>query len=264
MNILRKFGLALSYVTACPFLHKPSSEEELAGLSPYLPSAGLVVGLALLACWEILALVGAPPAVRAALAVIAWVAFTGGIHLDGLMDAADGIFSHRSRERMLEIMHDSRTGTFGAVSGILLILSKFSGLVSTAGEAAGIALLVIPAWARWAEVIVIGCYPYAREQGMGKIWHDTTSVPGDLLRALVAPLLVTVFVCLSGGGWQSIVIGCSTTVLAGILASIYMNSRIQGQTGDTYGAVVEISEAAGVMAFVTALSATSSLMASPP
>lgn len=261
MSILKQFALALSYVTACPFLQKPASEAEIAGLARYLPAAGLVVGSVLLFCWKGLAFIGAPPAVQAVVVVIVWIAFTGGIHLDGLMDSADGILSHRSRERMLEIMHDSRTGAFGAISGMLLILSKFSGLFSVQPEQIGWALLVIPAWARWAEVIAIGCYPYAREQGMGKIWHDSTTVPGDLFRALAAPLTATVLLCLFGSCWQLMVIGCSATVFAGIVAAIYMNSQIQGHTGDTYGAVVEISEAVGILAFATALSATSSLTA---
>ncbi|MBY0545731.1 MAG: adenosylcobinamide-GDP ribazoletransferase [Candidatus Obscuribacterales bacterium] len=263
MSILRKFTLALSYVTTCPFLRKPSSDAEIAGLACYLPAAGLVVGGVLLLCWRSLLFVGAPPAVLATGSVIAWIAFTGGIHLDGLMDAADGILSHRSRDRMLEIMQDSRTGTFGAVSGMLLILSKFSGLISVQTELVGWALLVIPAWARWAEVIAIGCYPYAREQGMGKIWHESTAVPGDLFKALAVPLIATVLLCTFGCCWQLLVIACSATVFSGILASIYMNSQIQGQTGDTYGAVVEIAEAVGIMAFAAAVSAAPSLTATP-
>lgn len=252
MLILKRLSLALSYVTACPFLQKPSSEQEIAGLSKYLPVVGLVVGAVLATLSFVLHLAAAPPAVIGALIVTIWIAFTGGIHLDGLMDAADGIFSHRSRERMLEIMRDSRTGNFGAVCGFLLMLCKFAGVVSADQTICWAALLVVPAWARWCEVITIGCYPYAREEGMGKIWHSSTSVPRDIVISALLPVLVTAVICYFTGAWQQIGLACSATVTCGLIAAMYINAQINGQTGDTYGAVVEISEAAGVIALAIA------------
>lgn len=248
MKILYRLKMALSYVTAIPGLQKPVSIDELTGLSKYLPLVGLIVGSVLVLVQFLADLSGSSPAVTAILIVIAWVAITGAIHLDGLMDTADGVLSHRSRERMLEIMRDSRTGNFGAVAGLLVILCKFAAIASSHGAALTLMLLLIPAWARWCQVLTIGCYPYARDEGMGKIWHDTTALPTDLLLALVAPLTVTMLACIfCAAPLPFAVLACAATVLSGCVASSYIGRHLGGQTGDTYGATVELAEAGGIV-----------------
>ncbi len=248
MILFKRLAHAVCYVTAFPFLQKPSTEQDLAGLSKYLPVVGLIIGSVLLLAQAALHMVSSPYAVSAVLIVIVWVAVTGGIHLDGLMDTADGVLSHRNRERMLEIMRDSRTGNFGAITGILLILCKYAAIESSSTAALSCALFLVPAWARWCEVVVIGCYPYARDEGMGRIWHDTTSVPKDLILGAIFPLIATGIACLSCQLTAVILVTCAATILWGILASIYIYSQLHGQTGDTYGASVEVAEAGGLVA----------------
>ena len=245
MNPLRRFCLAASYITSIPFLPKPESETELFGLAKYLPAVGTLVGsiLALLAlvCNELLL---APPLVAAALLTF-WIVITGAIHLDGLMDTADGVFSHRSRERMLEIMKDPRAGNFGVVSGVLIILLKFAALLSLNWHWIFASLLLIPGWARWSEVIAIKYFPYAREEGMGKIWHISTG-KFDLLISAIAPLMVSLFFCYDSNSFIYLWL-IPLTVLPGLLASMWINKVLGGQTGDSYGANVEVSEAAGLI-----------------
>jgi cobalamin 5'-phosphate synthase/cobalamin synthase len=161
------------------------------------------------------------------------------------MDTADGIFSHRSKERMLEIMRDSRVGNFGAIAGILLILTKYLALLSLHSHWIWIALLAIPAWARWVEVFVIAAYPYARKEGMGKIWHETTSI-ADILLAAIAPLCLTLLISIIFKT-AAIFIVIPLTVLPGIALGHYVYKILDGQTGDTYGASVEFAEACGLM-----------------
>ena len=148
---------------------------------------------------------------------------------------------------MLEIMRDSRTGNFGAVTGCLLVLCKYACLVALTGQCLGWALLLIPTWARWAQVLTIGCYPYAREEGMGKIWHDTMAVPADFFAALVVPVVATSLVCMYGGCAAAILVSCAGAVVSGCLTAKFLQGKLQGQTGDTYGAVVEMSEAGGLL-----------------
>lgn len=91
----------------------------------FYPLVGAVLGL-LLSLGGLLLQSFLPPAAAAALMLLLWVAMTGALHLDGLMDTADGILSHRSREQMLEIMKDSRVGAMGVVACVLLLLIKWT------------------------------------------------------------------------------------------------------------------------------------------
>src|SRR5262249_14512033 len=155
-------------------------EQDLSGLSKYLPAVGLLIALPLgLVVW-LCGKFSVPHLVSGTLLTLVWLVMSGCIHLDGLMDTADGGFSHRSPERMLEIMHDSRVGNFGAIAGIMAILIKLTTLASAPFLMLQLAVLLIPMWARWAETFAIGYFPYLREQGMGKIWHDTTRFPRDI------------------------------------------------------------------------------------
>jgi adenosylcobinamide-GDP ribazoletransferase len=214
------------------------------GLAKYLPAVGLLIGALLLAAQITLDRLAVLPAVASILLPIIWLILSGGIHFDGLMDTADGIFSHRSPERMLEIMRDSRVGNFGVMTGFAILLIKIAGLLTVSN--ALVALFLIPCWARWCESFAIGAFPYAREEGMGKIWHDTMEFPRDLLAGGILPLLATLFCALQFGIVPTTaVVLC--TLSAGLLSAFYLTSILKGHTGDTYGAVVELSEAGGLL-----------------
>lgn len=245
MNLLRKLALAASYVTSIPCLPRPESDCELSGLAKYLPTVGILIGSVLAFFFHACRSLNADTQIASFLVVLAWLAITGCIHLDGLMDASDGILSHRSREKMLEIMKDSRVGNFGAIAGILLVLAKFASLVSLPPAWIIPALLLLPVWSRWVEVFAIASYPYARTEGMGKIWHDTTGL-SDLLLAAAIPGLFTLAICiyLHSHIYSLLIL---MTVLPGILFSYCIHKVLYGQTGDTYGASVEFSEAAGLI-----------------
>ena len=146
---------------------------------------------------------------------------------------------------MLEIMKDSRVGNFGAMAGIMLIISKIVSLISLPGSWILPALLLIPAWARFVEVFAIAAYPYARPEGMGKIWHDTTG-RSDLLLSAALPGLLTLFLCFyfQNRAYSLLI---PLTVLPGILFTYRVSNILHGHTGDTYGASVEFSEAAGLI-----------------
>jgi adenosylcobinamide-GDP ribazoletransferase len=177
---------------------------------------------------------------NAVIITIAWLVTTGGLHFDGLMDTADGIFSHRDRNRMLEIMQDSRVGNFGAITGIAVFALKVSAMAAISPQALPLALFLIPMWSRFAEAYAIGHYNYARAEGKGKVWHDTTKVPKDLIQAVIVPLVLTVVLGIVVS--ESAYVTAIFTAFGGLAAGAYLNSRLGGHTGDTYGAVVEISE----------------------
>jgi len=250
-NWLVRLGLTLSYVSCFHLVDVEFDADDtvLWGLSKYLPAAGAVIGVCLWICTFALCTLVAPPLVAGAVVTALWFVFTSGLHLDGLMDAADGIFSHQSRLRMLEIMSDPRVGNFGVIIGVLLLITKFATITSIYIHALFAVLLVIPAWARCAEVYAIGKFPYLKEQGKGKVWHDSTIFPADLIKSALAPAAVTLVTCV----WAkehavSLIVVSLITLAAGIAASHWLTGKLGGQTGDTYGATVELSEAAGLIA----------------
>lgn len=246
MNILERLALTASYVTCLPVykVDLEVTDELLAGLSKYLPAVGLLIGVCLCLSDQALGTINAPHLVRGAVLTVLWFVFTSGLHLDGLMDTADGIFSHQRPERMLEIMQDPRVGNFGVIVGILLLLTKFACLSSIANLC--LPIFLIPAWARLAEVYAIGNFKYLKDQGKGKIWHDTTNYPKDFFKAALCPALCTIAVFLKVG-WIVVAVAAAT-LAGGMLCARWLNQKLSGHTGDTYGATVEFAEVAGIVA----------------
>lgn len=237
----------------------------------FYPLAGFVIGLLLLLAGEGLSLF--LPAMPAAVLLLGfWVVLTGGLHLDGLMDTADGILSHRPREQMLEIMKDSRVGAMGVIVCVLHLLLKFSLLYTLLGSggmgSVCFLLAIVPIWSRWFMVTAIQGWPYARrDSGLGSFfrgvtkWHVTMSV---LVALFTTTLLVAVF-----STWlaDSSVISFSFiygltiifsfaigTILTGWILATYISRKLGGLTGDTYGALNELLETLlllGITIFVT-------------
>lgn len=242
MNPLKKFVLAASFVSCLPLCRLPEDPQGngMAGLTKYLPAAGILIGgLLVLVAW-LLALARAESLILGAILSVCWLMLTGGIHFDGLMDTADGVLSHREPARMLEIMKDSRVGNFGAMAGFCVIVLKFASLASLPFPALAQALAIVPAWARWCESFTIGAFPYLRKAGMGKIWHDTTRFPQDLVIAALPPLALTAVAAYLG--WWYMVLSAVATLVPGLAAAAWLNQILQGHTGDSYGAVVELAE----------------------
>lgn len=248
MSFLRRLALTASYVTCLPIykLSLEESDDMLSGLSKYLPSVGLLIGICLFLGAKVLEVVHAPYLVQGAILTLLWFVFTSGLHLDGLMDTADGIFSHQNPGRMLEIMQDPRVGNFGVIIGILLLMTKFSALSSLAGNALFASLFLIPAFARLAEVYAIGKFNYLREQGKGKIWHDTTDFPRDFWMSAFLPIACTIGVLYKTNSLILLAVPAGT-LLGGIVCTHWLNKKLGGQTGDTYGATVEFAEATGLL-----------------
>ncbi len=251
MNLVEKIAYTASCVTTLPFLEKVQERRNSpSGLAVYLPAVGLILGLILAAISWSLSALHVNQLLAGVVVSIAWLVLTGGIHLDGLMDTADGIFSHQSHERMLEIMKDSRVGNFGVMAGFVVLILKCACLAVIPRTMLPIVLLLIPIWSRWCEVLAIGGYPYLRSQGLGKVWHDTTK-SSDVLMALFVPLSVTAAVYMSGYS-ESLILAASA-VFFGWASAFVLNKKLKGHTGDTYGATVELSEAFGLLVFALAL-----------
>ncbi|HGW6102520.1 TPA: adenosylcobinamide-GDP ribazoletransferase [Citrobacter werkmanii] len=172
-------------------------------------------------------------------AVLTLALLTGGFHLDGLADTCDGIFSARRRERMLEIMRDSRLGTHGGLALIFVLLSKV--LVVSELALRGTPMLAALAAAcvagRGTAVLLMYRHRYAREEGLGnvfigKITGRQTAVTLGLAAILAAVLLP---------GMRGVAALVVTMVAIFILGQL-LKRTLGGQTGDTLGAAIELGE----------------------
>lgn len=208
----------------------------------YFTLIGAIIGLILAAINYTLSQF-LPAHVLAAVIILAEIVITGGLHCDGFMDTADGVFSGRSRERMLEIMKDSRVGANGVVAFGLLLLLKYSLIVDMTSTMLTTALLVMPVAGRLAMVISITSFPYARPDGMGKAFAQYAGRSTLLIAAIVA-LVIVIPLGLTA------VVSAGAAVVAGVLAARYFTNVLGGLTGDTYGAVTYLTELMALLVFV--------------
>jgi adenosylcobinamide-GDP ribazoletransferase len=177
-----------------------------------------------------------PVHIRAFLIIFFWIALTGGLHCDGFMDTMDGIFSGRDREKMLVIMKDSCVGANGVTAFVMLVLAKWSILLDMPQEKILGALFAAPMIARMGMVMAITLFPYARREGMGKAFSQYA----DKKACLTALLIMLLFIFPIG--IKGYIIAAAALVFAYFFNG-YIKKILGGVTGDTYGAVTEITEA---------------------
>jgi adenosylcobinamide-GDP ribazoletransferase len=160
---------------------------------------------------------------------------TGGLHLDGLMDTADGVFGGRTVERRLEIMRDSRIGAFGALAGGLTLLGQYACLSELTGVARLTALVVALSLGRWTMAAAIGAFPSARATGLGATFHQAGGR---------WPLALATGIALAAAAAAGLVglCGFGAAVLVTLLGGRFLTGRLGGLTGDTYGALAMIAE----------------------
>ncbi|GGE50925.1 adenosylcobinamide-GDP ribazoletransferase [Halopseudomonas oceani] len=231
------FGLALQLLSRIPVrLWREPTGQELGRSLLWYPAVGLLLGFALLLLSWLLGGVATPLA--AALLLVFWVWFSGGLHLDGLADTADAwVGGMGSAERTLKIMKDPACGPVGVTVLVLLLLVKWAALVSLLETAAWPALLLAPWLARGALAGLLLSTPYVRPQGMGSLL--VAQMPRERLK-LTLLLHTGLTLCL---GW----VGLLALVVTISLLALWRRSlldRLGGTTGDTAGALVEVIEAA--------------------
>lgn len=208
------------------------------GMIRFFPVVGLILGGLLLLFDRGVSLLW-PPGVAAVLDVVFLVAITGAFHLDGLGDAADGLFSHRSRERALEIMKDSRTGMMGLVAIFCALAVKAAGMysVKTGGEHALALLLIIPAYSRSAMIFGIRFLSYGRkETGTGRDLFEKAIGAKDFSFVLI-PVVISLFLGYKGLVLNIVFLGTLVLVLG------FYKKKLNCITGDMLGAMSEVMEA---------------------
>lgn len=240
---MNDFLTGLQFLTRIQLKKQTEWSPESFGRSVrYFPIIGLIIGIVLTVLQQLAAFY-IPVNVLAAFLIIAEIIITGALHCDGYMDTADGIFSGRSRERMLEIMKDSRVGANGVVAFGALLLLKWTLYVDMPKTLLPFALLAAPMIGRLCMVVGITTFPYARPDGIGKAFAQYAGRPALSIAATATFIVIAVLGKLAMAG-----------LIAALLFTLwfgrYVTKILGGLTGDIYGAITETTQIIVLMTFL--------------
>jgi len=227
----------------------PWPEPRFRRIARFAPWVGAVLGgLQGLLWWGLEGRV--PPLAQVALVLAAGLLLTGGLHMDGAMDTADGL---AAGERLLEAMEDSRVGASGAQALALLLLLRTAAL-ATLATAAPLALPWAALWGRVAPLVAMARFPYLRPGGTAAFHREHWAGLARELRPTALLVLLVVVIDMAVAGWVVAGSGASKAVLAGLagllpalVVPLWLGRRLGGHSGDSYGACVEWSEALALL-----------------
>jgi adenosylcobinamide-GDP ribazoletransferase len=230
------FLLALQFLTIIPIKIKQLTKKTIANAITFFPLAGLLLGAVLAVADYLLGLFLAQQLFINVILVILLVVLTGGIHLDGLADSADALFSNKNKVEMLSIMRDSHIGVMGALSLICIILLKVALLSSIKSVPLANSLILTCVLSRWSMVLAIFLFPYTRKEGRAKEFKE-----GINLKIFIQATVITIICALVIRGFWGLLF---TALVAVFVYSMgrFTSDKIGGITGDTLGAINELTE----------------------
>lgn len=238
---MTSWWIALQFLTRLPVTLAGMPTPEQVGRSLlFYPLVGLLIGLLLLAAQHLPG--DSAVLLQAALLLALWVGISGGLHLDGLADSADAwVGGFGDKQRTLDIMKDPRSGPIAVVVLVLLLLLKFAALVALLENGSGLLVVLVPWLARCLLPLLFMTTPYVRAGGLGQALAEhlpRRQLPWVLAINALAMLLF---------GWSALL---ALLVAGGVFIWLrsLMRKRLDGTTGDTAGALLEIAECAVLVA----------------
>jgi len=242
--MIKRSLTALRFLTILPIRGDMPTKAEMAACIAAFPLVGLLQG-ALLVLTAYSAGKLFPPGVSASLILTAYVVLTGGFHLDGLADTFDAIAKRGSKQEKLSVMKDGRTGPLGVAAITLSLLLKFA-LLSRLSDSRlyFIYLLYMPVFSKWPMVVSMAHGRPARQDGLGKIFIEGTGVREFFAATSVMLIIAGVPIAMEAAGALAF-------LAAGIVVVLYLfglfwvrlsERQFGGLTGDTLGAIAELSE----------------------
>ncbi len=235
-RIVTELRLAAAFLTIVPVLPaQPASDDNVAGSLGWFSAVGFALG-GLLALEDLILRGFIGSQLRSALLVMTLAIVTGAVHLDGLADTVDALGAGCDRTRALEILRDSRIGSFGAIALFFVLALKIIALSSIGGSERCLAIWFAPAIARWAMVAVAFRMNYLRAAGAGSaIIKDAPARNLVLASATIAAatLILTSF--------KALVVWSAAAVAVALIRSFYAR-WLDGVTGDLIGAAGEVIE----------------------
>jgi adenosylcobinamide-GDP ribazoletransferase len=227
---------AISFLTP---LGGPSAPSPAA--VAWFPVVGIGIGLALSGVWW-LGSEAWPAPVAAALVVVADLALTGFLHLDGLVDSADGLLPPLDRARRLDVMADPAAGAFGVGAAASVLLLRWAALAVLSPS-----VLLLPAiWcaSRTAMAVTTRAGPYARPGGLASAFRSGTTSKAATMGAVGAVAALALGALASGAGGLAAVVAC--LLASGGVVALAVR-RVGGFTGDVLGAAAVVGETAGLL-----------------
>ena len=290
------FFIALQFLTRLKIVNQTEwSMKDFGKSVATFPFVGLIIGIFLTLIYFIFSQFLSPMPLMLII-VISEFLFTGGLHADGLMDTSDGLFSGREREKKLEIMKDSRVGSFGVVAFVFITLLKWQLLTAIPiPEFIPIILVMMPLMSRYTLILSIRSYPYARKSGMGQAfavyapihvitWITTSTFYMPISICLLLSLLYAIALGITSilsipfipyniaiFGLAYALVGLMEINIFSMIVSYIINriinhyivKQLGGTTGDTYGFVVEVTEVLLILVYIITLTLLSSVVKAP-
>lgn len=234
---MKPFILALTFFTRVPYPLKFEFDDgDFAKGLLWMPLIGGIIGLPMALFVRFMP--GTAPPVTAFLLILIYLAMTGGLHLDGLGDYCDGVFSGRERARILEIMKDAHMGVFGVIGLCLYFLGMYTGLQGASWPV----VFLTPVVGRMTGLMFCALGSYPREGGMGQAmvaygrWYHGV-------------LWLVPFMALLGYGGEGYLMAGGVTGFFMALFFLRTHQVIGGVTGDVVGAAIEISQVVWLLSF---------------
>lgn len=233
-------AVALAFLTRIPVPVRVDGPSDLARSVPWFPVVGALVGLVVGGVFPLFSGF-LPTLAAAALAVAAGMVVTGALHEDGLADTVDGLAGGRDRSGRLEIMKDSRVGTFGALALVISVLLRVGALAAFQPGTALVVVVLVHVLARGAAAGVMVSVPAATTTGLGADYLAATRWQGAVGLGVAAAIAFGL------GGTFAIPLFVAATVPAGLVAW-WAGARIGGVTGDVLGACEQAAEIGAFLA----------------
>jgi adenosylcobinamide-GDP ribazoletransferase len=240
---------AIRFFTRIPVSDRiPHSEALLNHAARYFPAVGLLVGLVSALAFG-LSLMALPKSVSILIAMAASIYLTGAFHEDGLTDMTDGLGGGWEKHRILEIMTDSRVGSYGVIAIALVLAMKFACLEAVPTAWIPVLLIIGHAFSRYCSVLIMAGMHYVREDALSKAKPLATQLSGRALTVAtlfgLLPLLWLPFDAMVTG------------MVCALITTLWLGRKLQkwlgGYTGDCLGAVQQLSEVTFYMGVLTIL-----------
>lgn len=237
MKYIKRFFLMIQFLTRIPIpLRFDATNEDYGKGLIFAPLVGLLIG-AILYGVNLLFTPFMQLEARIAIVIASYVLITGGLHIDGLGDTFDGVFSNRPRDKMLEIMRDSRIGTFGLLAIVLVLFLDFWLLRDVVNKGFIYAVIMFPMSGRIGSILSSSISSYARKgEGLGKSFIEYCGA-----REFITGIVFYIIPCILIGGTTGGIIA-AITIASAISTTVYFTNKLGGATGDVLGAVCELNQ----------------------
>jgi len=232
---MKQFLLSLQFLTILPVKIKGQVlEEDYKGIFSYFPLVGACIGLLLALVSLILGCI--PYVAMVACILCLSIVVTGALHIDGFADTCDGFFSGKPKDKILEIMQDSRIGTMGCVGICTILILKLTFLISLPHAYFCKVLILSLTYSRWAQGLACCLCKYARTSGKSNYFFKYVNTKDIVIGAIAALIIFLILAGLKGFCIFSL------GLIPVLIFIKFSQSKIGGMTGDTLGATNEIAE----------------------